>query len=97
MKQDEKIVSQAVKILERATKLRPDDYDVILSLGNAYFDVGYFGKNNDALLNARTFYGKALASKPDNPDVITDLGLTYFLQTPPDYDNAVVEFKKITR
>jgi tetratricopeptide (TPR) repeat protein len=94
MKQDEKIVKQAVKILERATKLRPDDYDVILSLGNAYFDVGYFNKDNEALENARTFYGKALASKPGNPDVMTDLGLTYFLQTPPDYENAVTEFKK---
>jgi tetratricopeptide (TPR) repeat protein len=94
MKQDEKVVRQAVKILERATKLRPDDYDVILSLGNAYFDVGYFSKDNEALTNARTFYAKALAAKPDNPDVMTDLGLTYFLQTPPDYENAVTEFKK---
>jgi len=94
MKQDEKLVEQAVKILERATKLRPDDYDVILSLGNAYFDVGYFSKDNEALSNARTFYGKALAAKPDNPDVMTDLGLTYFLQTPPDYDNALSEFQK---
>jgi hypothetical protein len=25
---------------------------------------------------------------------MTDLGLTYFLQTPPDYENAVAEFKK---
>src|SRR5213595_3243095 len=55
MKQDEKIVRQAVKILERATKLHPDDYDVILSLANAYFDVGYFSKDNEALTNARTF------------------------------------------
>ncbi|PYS98927.1 MAG: hypothetical protein DMF63_12675 [Acidobacteria bacterium] len=94
MKQDEKLVRQAVKILERATKLRPDDYDIILSLGNAYFDVGYFTKDNEALSNARTFYEKALASKPDNPDVMTDLGLTYFLQTPPDYENAAGEFKK---
>lgn len=94
MKQDEKLVRQAVRILDRAAKLRPDDYDVILSLGNAYFDVGYFSKNNEALANARTFYDKALASKPDNPDIITDLGLTYFLQTPPDYDNAITSFKK---
>jgi tetratricopeptide (TPR) repeat protein len=94
MKQDEKLVRQAVKILERATKLRPDDYDVILSLGNAYFDVGYFGKDNESLSNARTFYAKAIAAKPDSPEIITDLGLTYFLQTPPDYDNAVTEFKK---
>ena len=94
MKQDEKLVRQAVRILDRAAKLKPDDYDVTLSLGNAYFDVGYFGKDNEALANALTFYAKALAAKPGNPDVITDVGLTYFLQTPPDYNSAVGEFKR---
>jgi hypothetical protein len=65
-------------------KLRPDDYDVILSLGNAYFDVGYFSKDNEALSNARTFYAKS-ASRPNGPIrmFMTDLGLTYFLPTPP--------------
>ncbi|MEO8041830.1 MAG: tetratricopeptide repeat protein [Acidobacteriota bacterium] len=94
MKQDEKLIRQSVRILERAVSLRPDDYDVILSLANANFDVGYFSKDNDALASARNFYGKALAVKPDNVDIRTDLGLTYFLQTPPDYERAASEFKK---
>jgi tetratricopeptide (TPR) repeat protein len=94
MKQDEKLIRQSVRILERAVSLRPDDYDVILSLANANFDVGYFSKDNDSLAGARNYYTKALAVKPENVDIRTDLGLTYFLQTPPDYDSAASEFKK---
>ena len=94
MKQDEKLIRQSVRILDRAVALRPDDYDVILSLANANFDVGYFSKDNDALAKARTFYTKALVSKTENVVIRTDLGLTYFLQNPPDLDNAVKEFKK---
>jgi tetratricopeptide (TPR) repeat protein len=94
MKQDEKLIRQAVRILDRAANLRPDDYDVVLSLANANFDVGYFSKDNDALTKARTFYSKALVSKPDNVDIRTDLGLTYFLQNPPELENAAMEFKK---
>jgi tetratricopeptide (TPR) repeat protein len=94
MKQDEKLIRQSVQILNRAAALRPDDYDVNLSLANANFDVGYFTKNNPSLVSAREYYTKALREKPENVDIRTDLGLTYFLQTPPDLENAVAEFKK---
>ncbi len=94
MKQDENLIRQSVRILDRAVKLRPDDYDVVLSIANANFDVGYFSKDNEALIRSRAFYEKALATKPENVDVRTDLGLTYFLLTPPDLDGAVVEFNK---
>ena len=94
MKQDERLIREAVRILQRANTLKPDDYDVILSLGNASFDVGYFSKDNAALANARSLYTKALAARPENPDIRTDLGLTYFLQDPPDFNNAANEFRK---
>jgi len=94
MKQDEKLIKRAIGILDRAQSLRPDDFDVILALGNAHFDIGYFNKENESLLKAREFYTKALSAKPENVDIQTDLALTYFLQTPPDYDNAVAEFRR---
>lgn len=94
MKKDEKLIRQSVRILERAASLRPDDYDVTLTLGNANFDVGYFAKDNQSLKKARESYARTLASKPDNVDVITDVGLTYFLQTPPDFERAVGEFRR---
>lgn len=93
-KEDPGLLRQAIKILERASALNPEDYDVNLMLGHAEFDVGYFDKNNDALARSRKYYVKTLAMRPDNSDVIVDLGLTYFLQTPPDYENAVTEFRR---
>ena len=74
--------------------LKPDDYDVTITLGNAHFDIGYFSKNNESLTKAREIYAKGLATKPGDVEVQTDVGLTYFLQTPPDLEGAAREFKK---
>ncbi len=94
MKQDVTLLQQSVRILTRAFDLKPDDYDVILTLGNAYFDIGYFSKDNDALAKAREFYSKALVVKADDVNVRTDVGLTYFLETPPDYARSITEFRR---
>ena len=94
IKQDAQLLQQSVEILQRAAALAPDDYDVIVTLGNANFDIGYFGKNNEALVSAREFYAKALAIKPSDVDVRTDVGLTYYLQTPPDLERSIGEFRK---
>jgi tetratricopeptide (TPR) repeat protein len=94
MKQDVNLIKQSMRILERAAALKPDDLDIILSLGNANFDTGYFAKDNDAFAKAREFYKKVLAEKPNDVDVRTDVGLTYFLQTPPDMERAAAEFRK---
>jgi tetratricopeptide (TPR) repeat protein len=94
MKQDEKIIRRSLPLLERAANLRSNDFDVTLTLANAHFDVGYFTKNNESLTRSRELYTKALAAKPDNVDIRTDLGLTHFLLTPPDYKSAVDEFQK---
>jgi tetratricopeptide (TPR) repeat protein len=67
---------------------------VIVGLGNSYYDIGYFGKDNGGFARSREFYNKALAKRPDDIEVRTDLGLTYFLQDPPDYDTAISEFEK---
>ena len=94
MKQDAEVIKRSIAVLDRAASLRPDDYDVVLTLGNANFDVGYFEKDNTALAKARELYVKALKARPNDPNVRTDLGLTYFLETPPDFSSSVEEFKK---
>jgi tetratricopeptide (TPR) repeat protein len=94
MKQDATVIERSIRVLDRAAALKPDDYDVILTLGHANFDVGYFNKNNEALKRARDLYIKVLAVKPNDVDVRTDLGLTYFLETPPNFDGSVAEFRK---
>lgn len=94
MKQSVFLLEHSIRILDRAAKLQPNDYDVTIALGNAHFDVGYFSKNNESLARAREIYAKGLATKPGDVEVQTDVGLTYFLQTPPDLETAAREFKK---
>lgn len=94
IKQDKAIIEKALPVLIRANNLDPNDYDVIVGLGNSYYDIGYFGKDNPSFDKSREFYNKALAKKPDDIEVRTDLGLTYFLQDPADYASAISEFEK---
>lgn len=94
IKQDKAIIEKALPVLVRAYGLDPDDYDIIVGLGNVYYDIGYFGKDNPSFERSREFYNKALAKRPDDIEVRTDLGLTYFLQEPPDYAAAIAEFEK---
>jgi len=94
MKQDVALLEKSIRILDRAAALKPDDYDVTITLGNAHFDIGYFSKNNESLTKAREIYAKGLATRPGDVEVQTDVGLTYFLQTPPDLEGAAREFMK---
>ena len=94
LKQDAKILPDALRIMERALTLEPTDRDLQIGVGNAYFDKGYFNKENESLVKARDFYNKALAAKAADADVRTDLALTYFLHEPPDLTTAVAEFEK---
>ena len=95
MKQEPKIVEASARILTRANSLDPKDYDVIVALGNAQFDMGFFKKDAASFQQARTTYGKALEMKPADLDVQTDLALTYFLQEPPDNAKAAATLEKI--
>ena len=76
----------ALEFLQRANKLKPDDYGTIVQLGNTNFDA-------DKYDDAEKWYTQALAKKPDDVNVRTDLGLTYMFRNPPDYDRAIKEFK----
>lgn len=95
MKKDAGLFPEAVRILERANALNAKDFDVLVALGNAYFDLGFVEKNTAEFQKARETYSKALDLKPGNADVQTDLGISYFVQQPPDYDRASVELQKV--
>jgi tetratricopeptide (TPR) repeat protein len=94
MKQDTDILKESSRILSRAEDLRRNDLDVIVGLGNAHFDLGYFGKDNSELIRSREFYDRALSMRPNDVEVRTDLGLTYFLVDPPEDEKAITEFQK---
>jgi tetratricopeptide (TPR) repeat protein len=93
-KNDPDVISQSIRLLERASNLTPNDKDVTIGLGNAWFDIGYIKKDSNAFEKSREFYSRMLAGDANNADVRTDLGMTYFLQEPPDDTKATAEFKR---
>ncbi len=96
MKKDASLFPEAVRILERAGSLNAKDFDVLVALGNAHFDLGFAQKNTAEFQKARETYSKALELKPGDVDVQTDLGISYFVQEPPAYDKAVTELQKVS-
>ena len=93
MKRDAAVIEKALEPLKRANELDPNDKEVISTLGNAYFDIGYFKKDNESLARSREFYGPLLSARPDDVETRTDLGLTYFLTEPPDLEEAAKHFE----
>ena len=94
MKQDADLMAEIGRLLNRAFELNKQDYEVMVALGNIYFDIGYFKKDNTQFQKGREFYLLALQQKPNDVDVRTDLGLTYFLSNPPENEKAIAEFQK---
>lgn len=77
---------EAIGYLTKANKLKPDDRQVMIYLGNAHFDA-------DKYAEAEKWYQAAL-SKEDDVSVRTDMGLTFVFRDPPNYDRAIQEFKR---
>jgi tetratricopeptide (TPR) repeat protein len=94
MRNDADVISEAARILDRAATLLPNDRDVVVGAGNAWFDVGYIKKDNPSLEKARDAYQRSLAKNPKDADLTTDIAMTYFLSTPPDDARAVDGFKR---
>jgi tetratricopeptide (TPR) repeat protein len=78
---------RAIELLKKANQLQPDDYGTIVNLGNSYFDSNQFEE-------AEKWYSTALARNADDANVRTDLGLTFLLRQPPNYEHAVQEFTR---
>ena len=76
---------KAALYADRALKLKNNDFDALVVMGNAKYDAQDYAA-------AQTFYERALAVKPDSPDVRTDLGNTFFNRK--DYDRAIAEYRK---
>jgi tetratricopeptide (TPR) repeat protein len=96
MQGDPDLLAESARLLERANKLQPRDFDVIVGLGNARFDIGFFQKDLKSFEAARQIYAQALAIRPSDPDVATDVGISYFVQEPPDYDRAERELARVS-
>jgi tetratricopeptide (TPR) repeat protein len=77
----------AITYLKAANKIKPDDREVVVHLGNANFDGGHYEE-------AEKWYTAALAKKADDVNVRTDMGLTFVFRNPPNYDRAIQEFNQ---
>jgi tetratricopeptide (TPR) repeat protein len=80
-------LDKAALYLERALKLKPQDPDALLEMGNVKYDTGDFPAAAD-------FYTRSLAANPADADARTDLGNTYFQRNPPDYRRAIEEYRR---
>ena len=77
----------AVRFYTRAGRLKPEDYETLVSLGNTLFDA-------ERLEEAERWYAAALSQNPKDVNVRTDLGLTFLLRERPQYERAIAEFKR---
>lgn len=75
----------ALKILDKANKLFPDDPEVFLSYALAYDAAENFSLSI-------IYYSKALALKPTDPHIYTQLGITFFKMNNPR--EAIIHFEK---
>ncbi|HEX8072903.1 MAG TPA: tetratricopeptide repeat protein [Pyrinomonadaceae bacterium] len=87
------LLPEAARILKRAHDAAPKDYELLVALGNAEFDLAR-ATDPAHFKAARTYYAQALAQKPDDINVRTDLGLTYYFDTPSEPRRAIAEYRK---
>ena len=87
------LLPEAIRVLKRAEAAAPQDYDTLVMLGNAEFDLAR-AADPAHLKEARAYYAKALAQKPADINVRTDMGLTYFFDTPSDPKRAIQEYRR---
>lgn len=73
--------------LEEALRADPQNLEILISLGNNYYDIGKFEQ-------AVKYYSKALEIDPKNVDVRVDMGSSYYSLK--QYDKALEAFKMAT-
>ena len=90
---DTSYLTDIARILKRAADTNSKDYELLVTLGDVHFDLGNQG-DAKYFREAREWYQKALAVKPNDPNVRTDLGLTYYFDNPSAPEKAIAEYRK---
>ncbi|MBA3804235.1 MAG: tetratricopeptide repeat protein [Acidobacteria bacterium] len=91
--QNASFLPDVARMLKRAFETNPKDRDLLVALGNVFFDMGQ-ASDPAHFAEARDYYQKALEIKSDDANVRTDLGLTYYFGQPSDPQRAIAEYRK---
>ncbi|HEY8562685.1 MAG TPA: tetratricopeptide repeat protein [Pyrinomonadaceae bacterium] len=94
MKQNAGLIAESARLLKRAHASDPQDFDVAVGLGNAFYDIGSLKNDSESFEKAREYYAKALALKPDDAAVRADFGSTFVFVDQPDYERASKELER---
>lgn len=78
---------EAIDFWLKANKIKPEDYETIVNIANAYFEAGKYEL-------AEQWYTSALVKNQNDVSVRTDLGTTFMARTPPDFDRAIKEYRR---
>lgn len=94
-------IDDAMRIMQRAIKLKPDDYQATVQLGNLNYDLadnklqqGDKDGANPYYLEAARWYEKAMKQNPNDVNVRTDYGLTFYFRQPPDLTQAIAAYRQ---
>ena len=87
------LLPEAVRLLKRAHEADPANYETTVLVGNSLFALGQ-ATDASKYAEARVYYNKALATKPEDANVQTLLGMTYYFGRPSDPERAIREYRK---
>ncbi|HEX8633666.1 MAG TPA: tetratricopeptide repeat protein [Pyrinomonadaceae bacterium] len=87
------LLPEAARLLKRAHEADPKNYETTVLLGNSLFALGQ-AADASKYSEARVYYNKALAAKPEDTNVHTLLGMTYYFGRPSDPERAIKEYRK---
>jgi len=87
------LLPDAVRLLERAHRAEPANFDTLVLLGNSHFELAR-ATDAHAFGEARTAYEKALRLRPRDVQLISDLGLTHYYGVPSRPRRAIAEYEK---
>ncbi len=76
----------AIEFLENAAKAKPKDVNLLVTLGDTFFDMKRYA-------DAEKWYQAALKEAPGNPTVWMDLGNSYYLRSPKELEKAIAAYR----
>jgi tetratricopeptide (TPR) repeat protein len=78
---------QAIEFLRRANQLRPGSDEVMVALGNIDFVAGRYEE-------AERWFTAVLDKHPNDVNIRTNLGMTFLFREQPDFERALIEFRR---